>query len=132
MDDTKFWMSVYLISASTTGLVNWYDETNHKNFEENKKGAKNLVPYFNTQFVASDEEFSSSTIKLYLSTFDGQGEGFLGTASDFLKSDKKSKDIIKKLSDHKHSAHILVESIQVGPNYADKIFRIVGHYETKN
>jgi len=101
----------------------------NNSYEENKKSGKALHPYFNTQFVASDDDLGAATVKLYLCTHDGQGEGFLGSATDYVKNDKKAKDTLKKLLDSKHSVQVLVESIQVGSGDSDKIFRIIGSYE---
>jgi hypothetical protein len=125
-EDTKFWMEVSILSYSDN-LISWYDHTTNKSFEENKKG-KNLTPYFNASFIATDEEFGSSSIKLYLSSYDGNGEGFLGSALDVSKNDKKAKETLKKLIDHKNSVKVLVEAVQSGTNYGDKIFRIIGTY----
>ena len=126
-EDSKFWMEVSILSHSDN-LISWYDQTTNKSFDENKKGNKNLTPYFNTSFVATDEEFGSSSIKLYLSSYDGNGEGFLGSALEVSKNDKKAKEILKKITDQKNSVKVLVEAIQSGTNYGDKIFRIVGTY----
>ena len=98
-------------------------------FEDNKKGGKNLVPYFNIQFVATDEDFGTASVKLYLCSHDGNGEGFLGSASECSKSDKKARDVLKKITDQRNSIQVLVESVQTGTNPGDKIFRIMGHYE---
>lgn len=128
-EDTKFWMNVCFLSHGDN-IISWIDHSNNKTFDDAKKAGKNAAPYFNTHFLVTDEEFGSSTIKLYLCSYDGNGEGFLGSAADFAKSDKKGKDILKKLLDQKHSANVLVEAIQVGSNYGDKVFRIVGSYES--
>ena len=126
-------MNVYLVNCITpfSNLVNYYDETTKKNSEDNKKGGKNAQPYFNAQFIFSDEEFGSSTLKLYLSTFDGKGEGFLGSAADYLKNDKKVKDLVKKMSDQNNYCQVLVEAIQAGTEVGDKIYRIIGKYNSK-
>lgn len=71
----------------------------------------------------------AATVKLYLSSYDGNGDGFLGSAAEYVKNDKKGKETLKKLLDQKHSAQVLVESIQVGSGDGDKVFRIIGTYE---
>lgn len=81
------------------------------------------------QFIATDDNFGAASIKLYLCSHDGSGEGFLGTASEYSKSDKKAKEILKKITEHKNSVEVLVESIQAGKDSGDKLFRIVGTYE---
>ena len=81
------------------------------------------------QFIATDDNFGAASIKLYLCSHDGNGEGFLGTASEYSKSDKKAKEILKRISDHKSSVEVLVESVQAGKDSGDKIFRIIGTYE---
>ena len=127
-------MDVYLINCITpyNNFVNYYEESSKKNFEDAKKSGKNSKAYYNVQFVISDEEFGSSTLKLYLTTHDGQGEGFLGfSASEYTKNEKKVKDLIKKMEDQSNYCQVLVEAIQVGTEIGDKIYRIIGKYKTK-
>jgi len=127
-DDTKFWMEVNLVAFSHTGgLVQYYDESSGKSSEE-KKGKANS-PYFNAQFIATDDEYGAATVKLYLCSYDRSGEGFLGSAAEASKNDKKSKDILKRITDQKHSVQVLVESFQPGTSSVDRVFRIVGSYE---
>ena len=129
-DDNKFWMEVNILSHSASnGLLNFYDESKKQSHEKPGKGT---VPYFNLQFVATDDEYGSATVKLYLCSYDGQGDGFLGSANDCSKNDKKAKDILKKITDQKHSVQVLVESVQAGVSSGDKIFRIIGTYEQLN
>lgn len=123
-DDSRFWMEVNIVSHSQGPLVNYWDKSTKKSHETNKGG----VPYFNMQFVATDDDFGASTIKLYLSSHDGQGEGFLGSAADASKNDKKAREMLRRLTDQRTSVQVLVESVQSGPNSSDKIFRIVGTY----
>lgn len=129
-DDKKFWMNCYLVASPHGGsLINWYDEASNKSYEDSKK-AKG-TPYFNVQLMVSDEEFGSSTLKLYLCSYDGNGEGLLGSAADCAKNDKKARELLKKLADQKNYMQVLVEAVQTGPEASDKIFRIIGKYELK-
>lgn len=96
-------------------------------YDDSKKTSKS-TPYFNMQFVATDDEMGAATVKLYLCSYDEEGEGFLGSAVECSKNDKKAKDTLKKLVDGKHNVHVLVESINSGAESGDKVFRIVGKY----
>lgn len=81
------------------------------------------------QFIVTDDNFGAASIKLFLCTHDGKGDGFLGSAIECSKNDKKAKDILKKITDHKSSVEVLVESVQVGKDSGDKLFRIIGTYD---
>ncbi len=81
------------------------------------------------QFIATDDNFGAASIKLYLCSHDGNGEGFLGSALEYTKSDKKAKEVLKRITDQKNSVEVLVQSIQAGKDSGDKIFRIIGTYE---
>ena len=89
-DDSRFCMELNVISTSG-GLAYWDSQT-HKSFDDQKKGGKSLTPYFNMTFLATDDEHGAAMIKLYLCSYDGEGEGFLGSASEADKNDKKMKD----------------------------------------
>jgi len=121
-------MDLNVVSISSGSHMQYYEESTGKTFDEQKKSGKMLTPYFNLQLVCTDEEYGAATVKLYLCSYDGQGDGFLGNAAD--KNEKKSKDLLKKLTDQKYCIQVQVEAIQQGTNSCDKIFRVIGNYET--
>lgn len=130
-DDDKFWMEAFVVSYTPLNgdFLEYYDDHTGKSHKEPRKGGKALLPYFNGQLVVTDDDFGAATMKLYISSYDGNGDGFFGSAHECSKNDKKSKDVLKKLVDQKHLIEVLVESIKVGEGGSDKIFRIIGDYE---
>ena len=124
-DDSKFVMNLNVISNS--GFLSYLEDTSGKIYDEPKKNGSK--PYFNIQFICTDDEFGAATLKLYLCSHDGEGEGFLGSSSETHKNPKKAKDLLNKISDQKSSIEVLVQAVSIGPSGGDKIFRIVGKYK---
>lgn len=125
-NDNKFWMKVSIISIGND-IVSYFDSNANKNYDDQKKAGKNSNAYFNTYVLVVDDENSSSAMKLYLSTFDGEGEGLFGNIKDYLSKESKAFDGLKKFLDKKNSVELLVEAVKVGES-DERIYRIIGNY----